>query len=117
MLSPTLIEQLLLAIIIASSSYVYNEMYQEKPYVVQYESGLQDSLRILNRGSYFCPGHCQVNHMHLTHEASYDCNQVSCTHHKFDVLVTRIETKKDKKNKPKGLPMGREDVVTYGGVE
>ncbi len=114
MLSPAIIEQLLLAIIISGTSYLYNEVYQEKLYVVQYESGVRDSLRILNRGGNFCPSYCAINHTHLTHEASYNCGSSNCHHHKFDVLVERIREKKDKRDRPKGLPMGTESVVTYG---
>jgi hypothetical protein len=112
MISPPLIEQLVLAGCIALSSYLYNEKFQEKLYVVQYESGLQDSLYILNRGEHFCPSYCGVDHMHRSHEASYNCNQVSCEHHKFDMLVSRVKIKKSRR-KPKGLPMGQEEIISY----
>ena len=101
MLNQSTIETILLAVGLMCSQLFYDEAIKPKLYVVQQSNHhYPDSLYVLNKGNYFCPSYCQISHIHLTHESSYNCGDAICQHHKFDELVSRVKIKKDKKSRP-----------------
>ena len=111
MLNQSMIETILVAITLMGTQFFFDETQNPKLYIVERHYGFQDSMYVLNKGTYFCPHYCQINHIHLTHESSYNCTHDICPHHKFDSLIVRVKLKKKKKSKP--LPMGRQGVIAY----
>ena len=109
MLNQSMIETILVALGLMGTQFFFDETQNPKLYIVEQHYGVQDSMYVLNKGVYFCPIYCEANHIHLTHEQSYNCSDVVCSHHKFNKLVSRVKLKKKKKGKP--LPV--KGVIAY----
>ena len=57
-----------------------NDSLEPKPYPL----GFGDTLMVRSVGDDFCPPYCGVNHHHIGHFKTYNCETDSCQHRVID---------------------------------
>ena len=72
----SIVQQFLFVTLITSFMGLEADKYKLKPYTL--ESG--DTLMIREKGLDFCPTYCKVDHFHIGHKKSYNCEIDSCMH-------------------------------------
>ena len=72
------LDDVILITLVALSSWYFNEI---GPKLVKFDTGHITHYGFLHdRGNYFCPSHCKVDHTHLYHDDKYKCGETKCTH-------------------------------------
>ena len=112
MIQASFIETLIVALGMMGTQYYIDEYHKPHLYIVstQFNQIEQYYIHIhRNKGNYFCPSHCAIEHSHIAHKSSYNCS-TSCSHKTYVEAIERVKLPKKKKKKPNRLPMNVEGV-------
>lgn len=79
---------LILFTLIAAVMSVLNidrDRLEKQTFVAHIRGTALDTVMVYNRGSYFCPAFCLVDHRHLSHTVEYECGLNYCDHLIFNL--------------------------------
>ena len=76
-------DTIILVFIALSTSWYYNNyMTSQEIYVID-NNGIMIEVIFDEKGVYFCPSCCGVNHLHHAHQLNHDCGLKKCNHKTF----------------------------------
>ena len=74
---------------------IYQDKTESKPTDLIGGGVNQSSAILVDKGHYFCPSYCEIDHPHQAHSLSYDCELDFCSH----FVVSEITKKLFRKEK------------------